>query len=242
MIGAHVAWTIKTNPDQSYYAKKLSIVGYVRPGLSFLRTPTLRHPFGPFFADCIPITLVLFMESYAVARRIASTNNELHLLNASQELFANGVACLLGSISSAYPVSGSFSRSSLNQACGAKTPLSKVTTLCVILIALSFLTEYFFYIPSAALAAVIMVAIGGLINFTDLWEAWKHDKKDFLVMSISLLITFVVESAYGLAAGIGASVIFYLADLAFSTESAPYRYADAKENKGIDGKTKLLIY
>ena len=55
------------------------------------------------------------MESYSVARRIASTNNELHLLNASQELVANGVANLLGAISSAYPVSGSFSRSSLNQ-------------------------------------------------------------------------------------------------------------------------------
>ena len=50
-----------------------------------------------------------------MARRIASTNNELHILNASQELFANGVANLLGSVSSAYPVSGSFSRSSLNQ-------------------------------------------------------------------------------------------------------------------------------
>ena len=58
---------------------------------------------------------VLFMESYSVARRIASTNNELHILNASQELVANGIANLLGSVSSAYPVSGSFSRSSLNQ-------------------------------------------------------------------------------------------------------------------------------
>ena len=60
------------------------------------------------------------MESYAVARRIASINNELHLLNPSQELFANGVANLLGTISSAYPVSGSFSRSSLNQTVGTQ--------------------------------------------------------------------------------------------------------------------------
>jgi SulP family sulfate permease len=175
------------------------------------------------------------MESYAVARRIASANNELHILNASQELFANGVACLLGSISSAYPVAGSFSRSALNQACGAKTPLSKVTTLCVILIALSFLTESFFYIPKAALAAIIMVAIGGLINITDFWEAWKHDKKDFLVMSITLVVTFVFESAYGLAAGIGISIVFYLADLAFSTKAAPSRCLHARDNKGIDG-------
>lgn len=150
-------------------------VGFVQPGINIFRRPTMLHPFGPFFADCIPITLVsatpiaivisvivilcisailwllsfilvsicitmialiplaltmrhcillcimslqlkvLFMESYSVARRIASTNNELHILNASQELVANGIANLLGSVSSAYPVSGSFSRSSLNQ-------------------------------------------------------------------------------------------------------------------------------
>ena len=77
--------------------------------------PAIKHNFGKFFADCIPIALVLYMESYSVARRIASANNELHLLNASQELVANGVANLLGAVSSAYPVSGSFSRSSLNQ-------------------------------------------------------------------------------------------------------------------------------
>ena len=89
-------------------------LGFVKPGLDILRTPSISHNFGEFFLDCIPIALVLFMESYSVARRIASTNNELHLLNASQELFANGVANLLGSVSSAYPVSGSYSRSALN--------------------------------------------------------------------------------------------------------------------------------
>ena len=87
----------------------------MEPGLDIIRAPTMLHPFGAFFGDCIPIALVLFMESYSVARRIASTNNELHILNASQELVANGIANLLGSISSSYPVSGSFSRSSLNQ-------------------------------------------------------------------------------------------------------------------------------
>ena len=77
----------------------------------------LRSQLSPnYFAILFSSVLqVLFMESYSVARRIASTNNELHILNASQELIANGVANLLGSVSSAYPVSGSFSRSSLNQ-------------------------------------------------------------------------------------------------------------------------------
>ena len=92
----------------------LSFPGFVTPGLNILRIPKINHDFGTFFGDCIPIALVLYMESYSVARRLASTNSELHLLNASQELVANGVANLLGSVSSAFPVSGSYSRSALN--------------------------------------------------------------------------------------------------------------------------------
>ena len=99
---------------QSYFFLLLYFSGFVTPGLNILRTPKINHHFGEFFADCIPIALVLYMESYSVARRIASGNNELHLLNASQELVANGVANLLGSVSSAFPVSGSYSRSALN--------------------------------------------------------------------------------------------------------------------------------
>jgi hypothetical protein len=68
----------------NYYANTLNIVGTVPSGLNILRTPTIRQPFGQFFVDCIPLALILFMESYSVARRIASQNNELYLLNASQ--------------------------------------------------------------------------------------------------------------------------------------------------------------
>jgi MFS superfamily sulfate permease-like transporter len=79
-----------------------------------------------------------------------------------------------------------------------------------------------------------MVSIGGLINISEFYEAWKHDKKDFIVMLISCFVTFTTESQYGLAAGIGASIIFYLADLAFSAKAAPVRCSYASDNKGID--------
>jgi hypothetical protein len=68
----------------NFLINDLKIVGTTAPGLNILRTPRFRHPFGEFFVECIPLALVLYMESYAVARRIASSNNELHLLNASQ--------------------------------------------------------------------------------------------------------------------------------------------------------------
>ena len=70
--------------SDDFYNKTLNVVGTVPAGLNILRTPTLRQPFGPFFIDCITIALILFMESYSVARRIASNANELWILNASQ--------------------------------------------------------------------------------------------------------------------------------------------------------------
>ena len=89
IIATNLTWKYKTtdwssNPEKAFYMDQLKIVGTVKPGLDILRSPKFRHPFGPFFVACIPCALVLYMESYAVARRIASINNELHLLNASQ--------------------------------------------------------------------------------------------------------------------------------------------------------------
>jgi MFS superfamily sulfate permease-like transporter len=241
IIGAHIAWQIKSRDHynspthaHAYYAKQLKIVGIVTPGLNILRKPNILHPWGEFFADMIPLTLIAFMESYSVARRIAVQNNELHILNASQELWANGCANLLGSVSSAYPVSGSFSRSSLNYASGARTPMSKVTTLCVILTALGTLTRTFQYIPQAALAAVIWVAITTLINVSDFWECWRHSKKDFFTMSATFAIVFIFDTSIGLAVGIGCSVLVYLVEVAFSRITAPLLVASCKDNSGVD--------
>lgn len=231
IIATAASLNIKQNQD--FYSNTLNIVGPVTAGLNILRTPNIHHNFGDFFADCIPIALVLFMESYAVARRIASNCNELHLLNPSQELFANGVANLLGSISTAQPVAGSFSRSSLNYTVGAKTPLSKLITLCIVLLVLSVLTQTFYFIPNPALSAIIWVSISSLIDFTDLWEAWKHSKKDWFVMLVTLSLTFTTDTAIGLAVGIGLSVLINLAELAFSPNSAPFAFYTNTED-GIE--------
>ena len=220
-IGASMSRKIHESDDTDFYARNLKTVGFVTPGLNFARVPKIRHPFGAFFVDCIPLALVLFMESYAIARRLATRANQLHLLNASQELFAVGLGNILGAVTSSYPVSGSFSRSSLNATSGARTPLSKLVTLAVVLLALSFLTEKFQYIPNCALAAVIFVSIKSLICFEDIWETFRHSRADCIVLLLTLSLTFVFDTSLGLAVGIGSSVVFYLADLAFAKATSP---------------------
>jgi MFS superfamily sulfate permease-like transporter len=219
----------------NFYKQNLKTVGTVKSGINILRQPTLKYPFGDLLVDVIPLTLIAFMESYSVARKMAAIRNELHILNASQELWAVGVANLLGSVSSAYPVAGSFSRSSLNLAAGARTPLSKAITLCVVLLTLGLLTDTFYYIPQAALAAVIMASISSLIDLRDFWNAWKYSKKDFFIMLFTAAITFIFDTKWGLLAGIGGSFFLYIGELAFFSGTGPQKfYSNHSENGGIE--------
>ena len=81
---------VDVSPTQAslsdFYISKIKIVGKVAPGIDIFYTPTYTQDFASVFVTAIPITLVLFMESYAVARRIAITNNQFHLLSINQEL------------------------------------------------------------------------------------------------------------------------------------------------------------
>ncbi len=228
IIGAHVAWKIKhddgyNNPriSHDWFAKKLSIVGQVKSGLSFTGMPSLRWDFGTLLGDVVETALIAYMESYGVAQRCAKQNNEFHLLNANQEMFAISCANFLASVSHGYPVAGSFSRSSLNHLAGAKTPFSKVVNMFVVVIALGSLTRTFQYIPNAALAAIIWIAVFQLVSFSDMWDAWKHSKKDFFVMFATCVFVFILNTGVGLAIGIGISVLVHLLETSFSPINAP---------------------
>lgn len=222
------------NTPDNIYPNNLSIVGYVTPGLNFISTPNLPYAWGNFFAAIIPLTFVAFMEGYGVACRIASQRNELHILNASQEMFATSAANLLASISSGFPVSGSFSRSALNAAAGAHTPLSKVTTIVVIIIALTQLTGTFFFVPQAALAAVIWIAIWDLVRFDHLWHALKYSTKDFFLILITVAGEFIFSTEVGLAVGLSLSLAIYAFEHAFNKATQLYLKAISDANNGVD--------
>jgi len=222
--------------DDEIYASKIDVLKDVPSGLDILHAPALPFSMNEIFKKTIAITLIAYMESWSVARKLADLRGELPFLNASQEMWANGTANLLGSVSSAYPVSGSFSRSSLNHNSGAKTPLSKITTMIIIIIVVTSakITKSMYYIPKAALAAVIFASIYSLISVKDLWEAWKHNKKDFLTMLTTWVCVLTFNTEIGLAAGIGCSILMYLADVAFHKENEPLLIQKARENGGID--------
>ena len=91
IITGNVAWKIKNN-NNNFHSNQLKTIGVVTGGLNFLSAPKFNYPFGKLIGDVFPLTIIAFMESYSVAHRLARRRNELHILHASQELFAVGVA------------------------------------------------------------------------------------------------------------------------------------------------------
>ncbi len=153
----------------------------------------------------LTIALVGFMESIAVAKAIQSKHRDYKVVP-NQELIGLGLANVIGSFFQAYPTTGGFSRTAVNNEAGAKTGFASVISVILIVVTLLFLTPYFYSLPKAILAAVIMVAVFGLIDYKEAIYLWKSNKTDFFL----LLITFIATLTIGIERGIGLGIIMSL--------------------------------
>jgi len=158
------------------------------------------------FPMALTIALVSFMESIAVAKAIQNKHRNYKVIP-NQELVALGLANAVGSLFQSYPTTGGFSRTAVNDQAGAKTMLSSIISAVLILLTLLFLTPLFYNLPKSILAAVIMVAVFGLIDYKEAIRLWKSNKTDFFL----LLATFFATLIFGIEKGIGAGVVLSLA-------------------------------
>lgn len=99
------------------------------------------------------------------------------IVNASQEMIALGMCNILGSFFSSMPVTGSFTRTAVNNASGVKTQLGGAVTGCMVLMALAFLTQTFYFIPKATLASIIIAAMVSLVELDKVRDTWKSKSK-----------------------------------------------------------------
>ena len=164
------------------------VIGDVPKGLPAFSVPkidlsVMLHLF-PYAAI---ISLLGFMEAISIAKAIASKTGQR--IDANQELIGQGVANILGAIAKSYPASGSFSRSAVNLQAGAVTGMSSVFTSIAVVIALMFFTPLLYHLPQSVLAAVIMMAVIGLINVSGFIHAWKAQWYDGLISILSFVCT-----------------------------------------------------
>ena len=153
------------------------VVGTIPSGLPSMQLPQMDYSMaGTLFTSAVVISMVGFMEAISIATAMAAKT--IDRIDPNKELIGQGLANIVGSFSQSYPVSGSFSRSAVNLNAGAKTGMSAVFTGLIVLIALLFLTPLLYHLPQAVLAAVIMMAVTGLINFKAIKHAWLAHKHD----------------------------------------------------------------
>ncbi|XP_039715273.1 sodium-independent sulfate anion transporter isoform X4 [Pteropus medius] len=128
----------------------------------------------------------------------ASQNN--YRIDANQELLAIGLTNVLGSFVSSYPVTGSFGRTAVNAQSGVCTPAGGLVTGVLVLLSLGCLTSLFPYIPKAALAAVIIMAVAPLCDPRIVRTLWRVKRLDLLPLCVTSLLCFW-EVQYGILAG-----------------------------------------
>jgi anti-anti-sigma factor len=159
----------------------------------------------------LTMALVQFMAIMSLGEAFASEHD--YSVDANKELFAIGLANFLGSFFRGIPVSGSFSRSAVNDQAGAQTPMSNVVAAVMVAIALLFLTPLFQYLPTSALAAIIMVACVGMIDVPELKYLLETRWIDGAVALLTFLATLVISVQQGILIGVGASILVVLYDL-----------------------------
>ena len=163
-----------------------AVVGNIPEGLPNLKVPLFSFELvGSLLPAAIVIALVGFMEAISIAKAMAAKTKD-HI-DPNQELIGQGLGNIAGSFTQAYPASGSFSRSAVNLNAGARTGFSSVVTAIIVVITLLFLTPLLYHLPQGVLAAVIMMAVFGLINFNSVKHAMKVNKHD----GIASIVTFV---------------------------------------------------
>ncbi len=166
------------------------VVGHIPQGLPAIHTPDFRFSIMlQLFPMAAIISLLGFMEAISIAKAMAAKTGQR--LDPNQELIGQGLANIVGSFSQSYPVSGSFSRSAVNIQAGALTGMSSVFTSCMVVIVLLFFTPLLFYLPQATLAAIIMMAVIGLIDLPGIAHAWSVQKADGIIAIVTFIGTLL---------------------------------------------------
>jgi sulfate permease, SulP family len=191
----------------------VSIVGVLPAGLPELAWPSLRFRdvdgVLPLAAACF---LLGYVESVSAARTLAAKNG--YGIDARQELLALGVANLAAAFSHGFPIAGGLSQSAVNDKAGARTPLALVFASATIGICLLFLTNLLHNLPNVILAAIVLVAVRGLIDVTALRHLWRVSRFEFVIAIVALAGVLLFGILIGVLMAVVISILMLLSSAA----------------------------
>jgi MFS superfamily sulfate permease-like transporter len=202
-------------PDSIKLIGAGEVVGKIDKGLYFgipkaPKNSTYLSAILKVLPNAIIISLLGFMEAIAIAKAMAAKTGQK--LDPSQELIGQGLANIFGAFGQGYAVSGSFSRSAVNLQANAVSGISSVVTSIMVGVTLLFFTPLLYNLPQATLAAVIMMAVIGLINTSGFVHAWHAKRSDGIISVITFVATlyFAPNLEEGIAVGVGLTFIVFI--------------------------------
>ena len=167
------------------------VIGHIPQSLPALSLPPLQLDLAmALLPAAFVVAMVSFMEAASSAKLISGRTRQAW--DQDQELIGQGLGKIGAAFTSGMPVSASFSRSALNYASEARTGLSSVVTAGLVLLTLLYLTPLLWHLPKPALAAVILQAVGGLLDLKVLRRAWRANRDD----GAGAAITFAATLAF----------------------------------------------
>lgn len=191
----------------------LLTVGALPAGLPEFRVPSLRlrdvDGILPLSGACF---LLAYIEGISAARTLSSRHNEE--VNPRQELLALGAANLAVAFGQGFPITGGLSQSAVNDKAGAKTPLALVFASAALAACLLFLTDLLRNLPTVVLAAIVLVAVRGLIDLSALRRLWKINRQEFGIAMVALFAVLLLGILKGVLFAAVASILTLLAGAA----------------------------
>jgi len=197
--------------DRLIVASGGQVVGTIPQGLPDLQLPVLEWEVMPaLLPAAFVMALIGFMEATSISRALAAQRREK--LNPNQELVGQGLANIVGSFFQSYTVSGSFSRSAVAARSGAQSGVFAVVSSLGVVITMLFLTPYLYHLPQAVLAAIVMSAVFGLLDFRSLVRSWKINRADGIAGFLTFFVTLYMapDLANGVIVGVILSALLFL--------------------------------
>ena len=188
----------------------VKVVGDIPDVLVDFGVPSLDGSLvGDLIVTALVITLVGFMESIAVAKVYARRHR--YELDPNRELVSLGAANVASGFVGGFPVTGGFSRTAVNDRAGAKSPLASVFAAIVVLIAIALLTPLLSSLPNAALGAVIVAAVVGLIDVAEMRHIARVKRSDLIGLTVAFVATLTLGIELGIAVAVVASMLVVFA-------------------------------
>ena len=241
ILGIIIVYLLKLNQ------KGVSILGEIPTGLPKFVIPSFDAELIQDLSGlALTLALIGFMEAISIAKSIEIKHNN-YKVKPNKELIAIGFSNIVGSFFQTYPATGGFARTAVNDQAGAKTPLSSLIAALIIAISLLFLTPAFYYLPKAVLAAIIVVAAYGLLDFSMPKKLLSFNLRDLIILNVTLFVTIFIGIKEGILFGVILSLVMliykstkpHIAILGNVPGTSFYR--NIKRFKNLSINTEILI-